>query len=234
MTGGAAGFTRSQPRARGNACRRAAIARAGTAAPTSKSAPMRSDEPSTARTRTLATRHLTASDRLRRRRWCSTATACNAGSAPARSAPSGWPATSGSSATWRSRSCRASGSSAAASSARPGRPPGSRIPAIVTLYEAAVDDDGRLPGLRAGPRRDARRIARGGPAVRPRHRRPSRWRCATRSSTPTPRASSTATSSPPTCSCPRRRRAPAAAGQADRLRRRAGASAATRSPAPAT
>ncbi len=78
----------------------------------------------------------------RRRRSCSAATACAAASARAASPPCGWPTTSASTARSRSRSSRATRvvggrfereARAAARLAHPG---------IVTLYEAAVDDEG--------------------------------------------------------------------------------------------
>ena len=93
----------------------------------------------------------------------------------------------------------ASGSSAAASSARRAPPPGSRIPAIVTLYEAAVDDDGAylvselVRGatldqlLEAGRLSDRDIVADRDRALRRARARPRR------------RASSTATSSRRTC-----------------------------------
>ena len=75
-------------------------------------------------------------------------------------------------------------------------------PGIVTLYEAAVDDDGAylVSELVRGATLDE--LLAGRPTVRPGHRRRSESRCATRSTTPTRRASSTATSSRRTCWCP--------------------------------
>ena len=88
-------------------------------------------------------------------------------------------------------------------------------PGIVTLYEAAVDDDGAylvselVRGAHA--RRSCSRRAGSRTATSSR----SRSRCATRSRTPTRRASSTATSSPRTCSSPSDRPAPAIAKLTD-------------------
>ena len=63
---------------------------------------------------------------------------------------------------------------------------------------------GRLPRLRARPRRDARRAARATAGCPTATSSRSASRCATRSATPTPTGVSIATSSPPTCSSPTR------------------------------
>ena len=76
------------------------------------------------------------------RPWCSTAIASSGGSARRLRHRLAGPRRAPGARRSRSRSCPASGSSAAASSARPGPRPGSSHPAIVTLYEAAVDDEG--------------------------------------------------------------------------------------------
>ena len=142
-------------------------------------------------------------------------------SGPAGSAPSGSRATSGSSGTWRSSCCpreRIVGgrfereARAAARLSHPG---------IVTLYEAAVDDDGAylVSELVRGPtlgelleagRLSDRDIVAIGIAL-----------CDALDPRPRARGSCTAMSSRRTCSCPSARVADAGR-QADRLRRRPG------------
>ncbi len=141
-------------------------------------------------------------------RWCWTATACTAGSAPARFGT-----------VWRAHDERLDREVAVKIVPRE-RVVGGRFerearaaarlahPGIVTLYEAGADDEGAylVSELVRGATLDS--AARRGAAVRPRHRR-DRGRALRRARrTPTPTASSTATSSRPTCSCPERPTAP--------------------------
>ena len=110
---------------------------------------------------------------------------------------------------WQSRSCPASGIMGGRFEREARAAARLSHPAIVTLYEAAVDDEGAylVSELVRGETLDA--LLERGPAVRSRHRGDRASRCATRCSTRTTTASSTATSSPPTCSSPRRPPSPA-------------------------